>query len=127
LSGISQVALHVKGGGLEPAADSETTRPVVAGKPMAKKAKEPKNEPTDNGSAETDNSQSTVVQDVKLEVVKAPTLEQLESAAEAALTSFRESLWAFAVAVTAIHDSGLYDYANEARGLLPLHGATLGY
>jgi hypothetical protein len=83
---------------------------------MAKKAIKPKKELAGNGSAETNNSQLTVGQDDKLEVVKTATLEELESAAEAALTSFRDSLWTFAVAVTAIHDSGLYEYAGEAGG-----------
>jgi len=83
---------------------------------MAKKAIKPTKEPSSDGEAKTDNSQSTVVQDVKVEVVKAPTLEELESAIEKAGLTFRESGWAFAVAITALHDSKLYPHAGEPNG-----------
>jgi len=54
--------------------------------------------------------------DAKFEVVKSPSLAELESAVEAAWQNVSNASWEWAKAITAIHDSGLYPHAGETDG-----------
>jgi hypothetical protein len=71
------------------------------------------------GSAKTENKpepESVNVIDAKFEVVKSPSLAELESAVEVAKRNVMDSNWEWAKAITAIHDSKLYPHEGEPDG-----------
>lgn len=84
-----------------------------------KKVIQPKEGAAQEGSARTTNKsepESVNVIDAKLEVVKSPSLAELESAVEAAGGNVVDANWEWAKAITAIHDSKLYPHEGETKG-----------